>query len=212
MVSGSRRIYVLVMADSFTTAFVFYFVVIDPVGAVPLFMGLTDQFDRKQKYRVAFESTVTATIILCFFALIGTQLLDQLKISFPAFKIAGGILLLLIAVEMLFGKRGQRKEQELEKITDDVTIFPLAVPLLAGPAGIVSVMVVSSGYGEVWSEKFIALAPLVSVMILTLFAFLLVATTDRFISKKVTQVFSRVIAIIFAGLSVQYIIDGIKSV
>ena len=113
---------------------------------------------------------------------------------------------------MLFGKRGQRKEQELEKITDDVAIFPLAVPLLAGPAAIISVMVVSSGYGEVWSEKFIALAPLVSVMIFTLFAFLLVATTDRFISKKVTQVFSRVIAIIFAGLSVQYIIDGIKSV
>ena len=119
-----------------------------------------------------------------FFALIGTQLLDHLKISFPAFKIAAGILLLLIAVEMLFGKRRQRKEQELEKITDDVAIFPLAVPLLAGPAAIISVMVVSSGYGEVWSEKVIALAPLVSVMILTLFAFLLVATTDRFISKK----------------------------
>ena len=200
------------MADSFTTAFVFYFVVIDPIAVTPLFLSLTDQLDRNQKYRAAIESITVATIILCFFFLVGTQILAQLKISLPAFKIAGGILLLLIAVEMLFGKRRLRRKKEMERIADDVGIFPLAVPLLAGPAAITSVMVVSSDQGGGLAERLIALGPLLSVMIVTLLALLLAATTDRYIKKKVTQVFSRVISIILAGLSIQYIIDGLQSV
>lgn len=200
------------MADSFTTAFVFYFVVIDPIAVTPLFLSLTDQLDRNQKYRAAIESITVATIILCFFFLVGTQILAQLKISLPAFKIAGGILLLLIAVEMLFGKRRLRRKKEMETIADDVGIFPLAVPLLAGPAAITSVMVVSSDHGGSLAQRLIALGPLLSVMIVTLLALLLAATTDRYIKKKVTQVFSRVISIILAGLSIQYIIDGLQSV
>ena len=200
------------MGDSFTTAFVFYFVVIDPIAVTPLFLSLTDQLDRNQKYRAAIESITVATIVLCFFFLVGTQILSALKISLPAFKIAGGILLLLIAVEMLFGKRWLRRKDEMERIADDVGIFPLAVPLLAGPAAITSVMVVSSDQGGGLAERFIALGPLLSVMIVTLLALLLAATTDRYIKKKVTQVFSRVISIILAGLSIQYIIDGLQSV
>ena len=199
------------MLEIFIQSFVLYFVVIDPLGNTPIFMTVTQQQNIKEKNKTAIESVLIATIILVLFSVIGNFLLSYLNISLAAFRIAGGMILFIIALEMLFNKRQQRKEKNIENISDKVAIFPLAIPLLSGPAAITSVIVIVSNYGDNFLYQLMGVTSLISVMTITLILFLIVSKSEQFINKKVTNVFSRVIAIILAGLSVQYIIDGILS-
>ena len=199
------------MLEIFIQSFVLYFVVIDPLGNTPIFMTVTQQQNIKEKNKTAIESVLIATIILVLFSIIGNFLLSYLNISLAAFRIAGGMILFIIALEMLFNKRQQRKEKNIENISDKVAIFPLAIPLLSGPAAITSVIVIVSNYGDNFLYQLMGVTSLISVMTITLILFLIVSKSEKFINKKVINVFSRVIAIILAGLSVQYIIDGILS-
>ena len=134
------------MIENFITAFIVYFVVIDPVGTAPIFLAITTHLNKRQKIRTALEGTFVAGAIMLFFALCGNWILGYLSISITAFKIAGGVILLLVSLDMLSAKRQQRKKQGSDKATEstkNVAVFPLAIPLLAGPAAITSVMVVS---------------------------------------------------------------------
>jgi multiple antibiotic resistance protein len=159
--------------ENFITAFIVYFVVIDPVGNAPIFLA----------------------------------------ISFTAFKLAGGIILLLVALDMLSNRRQQRKEQgsDIASPDDNIAIFPLAIPLLAGPAAITSVMVVSSGAAGSLKLSLLGLGALALVMAAT--ALILIATSfaESYVDRRVTSVFSRITAIILAALSIQYIIDGLSA-
>ena len=199
------------MLEIFIQSFVLYFVVIDPLGNTPIFMTVTQQQNIKEKNKTAIESVLIATIILVLFSIIGNFLLSYLNISLAAFRIAGGMILFIIALEMLFNKRQQRKEKNIENISDKVAIFPLAIPLLSGPAAITSVIVIVSNFGDNFLYQLMGVTSLISVMTITLILFFIVSKSEKFINKKVINVFSRVIAIILAGLSVQYIIDGILS-
>ena len=136
------------MLEIFIQSFVLYFVVIDPLGNTPIFMTVTQQQNIKEKNKTAIESVLIATIILVLFSVIGNFLLSYLNISLAAFRIAGGMILFIIALEMLFNKRQQRKEKNIENIGDKVAIFPLAIPLLSGPAAITSVIVIVSNFGD----------------------------------------------------------------
>ena len=136
------------MLEIFIQSFVLYFVVIDPLGNTPIFMTVTQQQNIKEKNKTAIESVLIATIILVLFSVIGNFLLSYLNISLAAFRIAGGMILFIIALEMLFNKRQQRKEKNIENISDKVAIFPLAIPLLSGPAAITSVIVIVSNFGD----------------------------------------------------------------
>jgi len=197
------------MLEVFIQAFVLYFVVIDPIGNTPIFMSITQLQNEKEKRQTAIEGVVIATIILILFSIIGQFVLSYLKISLESFRIAGGIILFLIAIEMLFNKRQERKQQVLEQTKDKLSIFPLAIPILAGPAAITSVIVIAIKYqGNILLQS-ISLIGLVMVMIMTLIFFLLLAKSDKFLNKNITNIISRVIAIILAALSIQYIIDGI---
>ena len=199
------------MYEIFLQSFVLYFVVIDPFGTTPIFMSLTQHQNTKEKLKSAFEGVLTATIILIFFSLVGNFLLSYLNISLGAFKIAGGIILFIISMEMLFDKRQERKEKNIENVSNNIAIFPLAIPLLSGPAAITSVIVIVSQFGANFTYQLIGTASLMSVMLITFILFFIVSKSQQFINKKVTNVFSRVISIVLAGLSVQYIIDGVAS-
>ena len=199
------------MYEIYLQSFVLYFVVIDPFGTTTIFMSLTQHQNSHEKMKSAFEGVLTATIILIFFSLVGNFLLTYLNISLGAFKIAGGIILFIISLEMLFDKRQERKEKDIENVSNNIAIFPLAIPLLSGPAAITSVIVIVSQYGDNFTYQLIGTTSLLSVMLLTLILFLIVSKSQQFINKKVTNVFSRVISIILAGLSVQYIVDGVVS-
>jgi multiple antibiotic resistance protein len=200
------------MLETFFQSFVLYFVVIDPLAAAPLFLIVTQGLKIKNKLKTAFEATLVATLILIFFAILGNFILSYLQISLSAFTIAGGIILFLISLEMLFDKRSQRKEDEIKESSAVNGIFPLAIPLLAGPAAITSVMVSVADMGTNLMSQATGLLALILVMILTFISFYVVSKSSKIINKKVTSVISRVIGIILAGLSVQFILDGIQKI
>ena len=198
------------MLEIFIQTFFLYFIVIDPLGTTPLFLIVTQHMETKDKIKTALSATTIATLILLFFALLGSSLLSYLNISFPAFTIAGGVILFLISMEMLFDKRQQRKEDDLDYNSERVSVFPLATPLLAGPAGITSVIVSVSDIGNNFTNQVVGMFSLITVLFITFIIFFIVSKSSKAINKKVISVISRVIAIILAGLSVQYILDGIK--
>jgi len=200
------------MLEIFFQSFVLYFVVIDPLAAAPLFLIVTQGIKVKNKLRTAFEATLIATLILIFFAILGNFILSYLQISLSAFTIAGGIILFLISLEMLFDKRSQRKEDEIKESSAATSVFPLAIPLLAGPAAITSVIVSVADMGRNLMNQATGLLALILVMILTFISFYVVSKSSKIINKKVTSVISRVIGIILAGLSVQFILDGIQKI
>ena len=198
------------MLEIFIKTFFLYFIVIDPLGNTPIFLAVTQNMSSQQRIKTAFSATIIASIILLFFAFLGSTLLSYLNISFPAFTIGGGIILLIISMEMLFDKRQQRKEDDLEYNSDRVSVFPLATPLIAGPAGITSVIVSISDIGDNFTNQIVGMLSLVLVLLLTFTIFFIASKSSKLINKKIISVISRVIAIILAGLSVQYILDGLK--
>ena len=197
------------MLEVFIQAFVLYFVVIDPIGNTPLFMSITQNQSEKDKIRTAVEGIIVATVVLILFSIIGQFILSYLNISLESFRIAGGIILFLIALEMLFNKRQERKEKILDLNKDKISIFPLAIPILAGPAAITSVIVIATKYQSDFKLHLISILGLIGVMIITLSLFILLAKSDKFINRNIANIISRVIAIILAALSIQYIVDGL---
>ncbi|MDA9679184.1 MarC family protein [Candidatus Pelagibacter sp.] len=199
------------MSEIFIQTFFLYFIVIDPLGNTPLFLSITQNMDTSKKIRIALSATIIASIILLFFALLGSSLLSYLNISYPAFIIGGGIILLIIAIEMLFDKRQQRKEEDIDLNSENISVFPLATPIIAGPAAITSVIVSVSDIGTNFTNQTVGMFSLVSVLFLTFIIFFIASKFSRIINKRIIGVLSRVVAIILVGLSVQYILDGIKT-
>ena len=198
------------MLEIFIKTFVLYFIVIDPLGNTPLFLIITQHLETKDKIKTALGGIMIATIILLFFLLLWNFILSYLNISFSAFTVAGGIILFLISMEMLFDKRQQRKEGDLNYSSDKISVFPLATPLLAGPASITSIIVSVTDIGGNFTNQVVGIFSLFLVMVITFIIFYVASKSSNIINKKVISVISRVIAIILAGLSVQYILEGIK--
>ena len=200
------------MLELFIQSFVVYFVVVDPLGNGPIFLSLTQSQNTKEKIQTSIEAVSIATIILISFSVIGKFILSYLSISLASFRIAGGLILFIIALEMLFNKRQERKEQIANEVKDKVSIFPLAIPILSGPAAITSIIVIMSDIGDNIVYQLVSIASLISVMLITIVLFIIISKSGDFINKKIVNVFSRVIAIILAALSVQYIIDGLLEI
>ena len=198
------------MLEIFIQSFVLYFVVIDPIGSAPMFFVVTKNLSTDSKIKTAMNSTTFAFLILVFFALLGNYIFNHLNITFPALKIAGGIILFLVSLEMLFNKRQERKEENTNFDTDNVSVFPLAMPLLAGPAAIISVVVSVSNIGNNYINQIVCIAALAIVMSMTFVSFFTVSKFEKMVNKKLINIFSSIIAIILAGLSVQYVLDGIS--
>ena len=199
----------------YITAFVTLFVIIDPVGLAPIFAGLTFGMSFKQRIKIALRAVSIAFLILTVFAIFGFKILNFLGISMPAFRIAGGLLLFLTALEMLFERRTERREQHTENAqespTNDPSVFPLATPLLGGPGAITSmILLVESSQGL----THLVLIELVLASVLAL-AFVLFALTN-FLEKLLGQtgilVITRVMGMLLAALSVQFVIDGALAV
>jgi multiple antibiotic resistance protein len=180
------------MIENFITAFIVYFVVIDPVGTAPIFLAITTHLNKRQKIRAALERTFVAGAIMLFFAVCGVWILHYLNISLTAFRLAGGIVLLLVALEMLANKRQARREQGNDTISthDNIAIFLLATPFLAEAAVITSVMVVaSSPAGNL--AIVIGYGAMVAVMLATAIILIITGLAETYINPRVTLVFSR---------------------
>ena len=165
------------MLDLFISTFVTLFVVIDPVGCAPIFAGLTANHSAKDARATAIRASFIACIILYTFALFGKGLLSALGIELNAFRIAGGLMLFLIALEMVFEKRTEKDEERAEKVKhtpephEDVSVFPMAMPMIAGPGSIATVMLMMSHAND-RSGALVVLAALTAVLALTAAALL----------------------------------------
>ncbi len=207
------------MLELFLASLVTFFVVIDPPGVTPMFATLTQDMAPAWRRRMAWKSVALATAILLGFGFGGEWLLDKLHVSLDAFRIAGGILLFLIALDMLFETRTQRREARNEKVLeerrthpgehDDISVFPLAIPLLAGPGAIASIMLLFAQH-DAWTARAAILAGMGANLVLTLAAFLVAARLSHMISATVVAMITRIFGIILAALAAQFTIDGIK--
>ena len=198
------------MMDFYITAFVTIFLVIDPPGLLPLFISLT-QGHEKARRNIALRACLIAIFILAAFGFIGENLLDFIGIGMPAFRISGGLLLFLMAVEMLFNKRAQRREQQAEDDNhDDPSVFPLATPLIAGPGAMATmVLLISEMSGDV-SSTFVVIAAMISVITVTFLLFLTSSPVERLLGPVGIKVITRLMGMLLAALSVQFVVDGLK--
>jgi len=202
------------MMELFLSAFVTLFVVIDPPGCAPIYAGLTSGATAQQTRSMAIRACLIATLILVGFALFGEQLLGALHIELNSFRLAGGIMLFLIALDMVFEKRTQRREERAEKLLltpeiEDVSVFPMAMPMLAGPGSIATIMLLMT-QAEGTNSTLAILAALAAVMVLSLAALLAARPIMRLLGASVEAVITRLLGVLLAALAAQYVIDAIR--
>ncbi len=197
----------------FIPAFATLFVVMDPIGLTPLFLALTQGMNAQQRRTVALRAAFVAGGLLTLFAVFGENVLGFLGISMAAFRISGGILLLLTALDMLFERRTKRRKDQSETTVDaaeDPSVFPLAMPLMAGPGAIATIILLSS-QGDGYSGTMLALVVMFTVLLITLALFLAANLFERFLKETVITVLTRVLGMLLAALAVQFVLDGLQS-
>jgi multiple antibiotic resistance protein len=202
------------MIELFTTAFITFVVVIDPPGCAPIFASLTSGTAQAHRRVMALRSCFVAWSILLFFALLGEPLLRTLGISLSAFRLAGGIMLFIIALEMVFEKRTERREGRAKEIegtpeAEDISVFPMAIPMIAGPGSIATIMLLCARANGL-AEGAIVLAAMTAVILLTLVSLLLAGPLMKLIGAKLEGMITRILGVILAALAAQFVLDGLE--
>jgi multiple antibiotic resistance protein len=203
------------MIELFVSSLITFFVVIDPPGCAPIYAGLSAGATPTHRRAMAVRAVGVAAAILLVFALFGEDLLHGLGIELASFRIAGGIMLFLIALEMVFEKRTQRREDRAAKVAEvpeeaeDVSIFPMAMPMIAGPGSIASVMLLMSR-NDGLERTLVVLAALATILALTLVALLAAGPIMRLLGAKIEAVITRLLGVLLAALAVQFVIDGVE--
>jgi multiple antibiotic resistance protein len=202
--------------DFLVSAAVTLIVVVDPIGLVPIFLAVTQDFPVKARRQVALRAAIVAGVILAGTALVGDWLLRQLAISLPAFRIAGGLLLFSIASEMAFGVRIERQsrtaEQAIEERVRNVATFPLAIPLMAGPGALTATVLLSGRTGFQPLQTAMLIGVIAAVCVLCLIAFGFASRISGVLGSTGNVVLSRLQGVLLAALAVQYVIDGVRAV
>ena len=200
------------MVELFVSAFVTFFVVIDPPGCAPIFAGLTKDHPAAQTRAMAFRSVAIAAGILLFFGLLGEGLLRALGISRAAFRVAGGIMLFLIAIDMVFERRTERRETRASNVDsehEDISVFPMAIPMIAGPGSIASIMLLSARSNGL-EQSLVVMGALAAILLLTLVALLAAGRLMALLGSKLEAMVTRLLGVILAALAAQFVIDGIS--
>ncbi|SFR10798.1 MarC family protein [Poseidonocella sedimentorum] len=196
----------------FIGAFATLFVVIDPVGLAPVFVALTRDTDAAHRRRVALRACAVAAVVLSAFALAGEAILEFIGISMPAFQIAGGILLFITALDMLFERRTKRREDRADDDDfPDPSVFPLAIPLIAGPGAIASIILLA-GQTDGALNFILVLLVMLAVIGLALAFFIAAGLLERLLGHVGITVITRVLGMLLAALSVQFVLDGLAGV
>ena len=206
--------------DLILNAFVTLFVTVDPIGNAPLFLGITIGLSTAERRSVALRGVIVAFIILALFAITGTSILDAMGITIDAFRVAGGLLLFYTAFEMIYEKRQERKEEVSKSVMKDhianISVFPLAIPLLAGPGTISATILLSSQMSAAtpetpWLGVGVLLAVILSLLTLTAFTLMTAEVLDKYIGSTGKMILTRLLGVLLAALSVQYVADGARA-
>jgi len=203
------------LIELYLSALITFLVVIDPPGCAPIYAGLTSGATAAHSRAMAIRAVGVATLILLVFALFGEQLLRSLGIGLDAFRIAGGLMLFLIAIDMVFERRTQRREDRAQKVAEtpeieDVSIFPMAMPMIAGPGSIASVMLLMS-QNQGLARSAVVIGAMLTVLALTLAALLAAGPIMRFLGAKIEAVITRLLGVLLAALATQFVIDGLRA-
>jgi multiple antibiotic resistance protein len=200
----------------FLDSFVVFFVVVDPIGLAPIFAAITYDGTVEYRRRMAVRGTLIAAVILVVFVLGGAALLRVLGIGLPAFQIAGGVLLFLVAVDMVFARQSgirsttEREQREAES-KEDVSVFPLAFPLIAGPGALTTVLLISGKYADQVQGTVTVLLVVLVVLLVTLAVLLQAGRIMHFMGETGANVITRVFGVILTALAVQYVLDGMRA-
>ena len=199
----------------FISAFATLFVVIDPPGCAPIFATLTQGTTKSHQREMAFKAVAVAAIVLIGFAYGGEWLFAKLGISLDALRIAGGVMLFIIGLNMVFEKRTETREERAEDLLEeienpeDISVFPMGIPMIAGPGTMATLLLLMSNTTTGWQEFSIMLA-LVIVLLITLASFLVAGPLMKLMGKTFTNVLTRLLGVLLATLASQFIIDGIS--
>ena len=200
------------LINSFTTLFV----IMDPIGLAPIFLVLTQGMSKQAKRAIAWRATLVSACILVIFTLIGGAFLETLGISLPAFRIAGGLLLFWTAFEMIFEKRVERKTGVAERTVSksdiqNLAVFPLAIPLMAGPGTISATVLLASNQRE-WIGLGYLIGIILVILLLCYAIFILASQIDKFLGEMGRALLSRLLGVILAALAIQFVVDGILAI
>lgn len=203
------------MSELFLSAFVTLFVVIDPPGCAPIYASLTTGATAAQRRSMAIRAVGIAAAILFIFALWGKQLLHILGIELDSFRIAGGVMLFMIAMDMVFEKRTERRESRAQKIAEtpqveDVSVFPMAMPMIAGPGSIATVMLMMSRADGI-TERMVVMGAMGLTLALMLGSLLAAGPIMALLGQKIEAVVTRLLGVLLAALAAQFVIDGLKA-
>jgi len=202
------------MSELFGSVLVTFLVIIDPPGCAPIFSSLTRGTSAAHRRSMAIRSSLIAWAILMFFALLGKPMLHALGISLASFRIAGGIMLFFIALDMVFERRTERRERRAESIegtpdAEDISVFPMAIPMISGPGSIASAMLWVSRADDVLQIATV-LAAITVVMLITMVTLLAAGPLMKLIGERIEAMITRILGVILAALAAQFVIDGLK--
>ena len=201
--------------ELFLSAFAVLFVIIDPPGCAPIFAPLTRGTSRKHQVEMAFKSVFIAAIILSGFAYAGEFIFTKLGISLDSLRIAGGIMLFIIGLNMVFEKRTEKRKDRAEEVLEttkdpeDISVFPMGIPMIAGPGTMASLLILM-GRANNWQQELTIMIALASVLLISLIAFLISGPLIRLMGETFTNILTRVLGVLLATLAAQFVLDGIK--
>ena len=209
------------MAETFTSTFLnnflLIFVAIVPFALIPIFAGICYGLKKNGIKRIYLRATIISFIILFFFSLLGQSLLNVMGININSFKIIGGLFLIFIAFEMVFEKRGERRQNLADSAIDEASAislatFPLAIPLIAGPGSITITMLIAEKSGPELVSKIIIFLPVMLSVILAGICMWLSSKLVEIISISLLSVIQRVFGLLLGALAIEYVISGIKNI
>lgn len=195
----------------FLATFIFFFAVIDPIGTVPVFIAVTRGYDVNAKRKIAYMASFAAAAILLFFTLVGELILTAMGIPLPAFQIAGGIVLFLFALSMIFGESKPEEEIRIAESHHETAIFPLAVPSIAGPGAMLGCVLMTENSRYNFWEQFQTVLMMLAVLVVNLVLMLIAGKVHRIIGNAGASVVSRVMGLILASVAVTNTLAGFKA-
>lgn len=194
----------------YVATFIFFFAVIDPIGSVPVFIAVTNQFDEKAKRAIAIKATIVAAAILLFFAIAGEIILTAMAIPLSSFQIAGGIVLFIFALSMIFGESKPEEEMKLALNGNETAIFPLAIPSIASPGAMLAAVLMTENSSYSLLEQSLTIGIMLSVLLVVFILLLGASKIHRVIGSGGSSIISRVMGLILASVATANVLAGIK--